>query len=154
MEDKKKWKRELSAGGVVYRRTPEGTDILVIQPKKRDSDEGSGKWTFPKGLVGDGQKESMQEAALREVREEGGVAAEIKEDLGGAKIFFKFGGENIFKTLHYYLMEYVSGGPEEHDWEVKEALWVPLAEVKGLLSYRSDKEMLVLAAKIIHAQNI
>ena len=93
-------------------------------------------------------------AASSEVREEGGVAAEIKEDLGEAKIFFKFGGENIFKTLHYYLMEYVSGGPEEHDWEVKEALWVPLAEVKGLLSYRSDKEMLVLAAKIIHAQNI
>ncbi len=48
---------EVSAGGVVYRTTPGGLQVLICK------DAGYHKWVLPKGLVH--KNESYEQAALR-----------------------------------------------------------------------------------------
>lgn len=122
--------------------------VLLINPARENSKE---VWTFPKGWTGDHGEESLESTALREVREEGGVNAEITVDLGEIHYFFSFQGENISKTVHYFLMEYSDGNPEDHDLEVQEAKWFTLAEAGAKLSYKSDKE--VFARALEHIRN-
>ena len=59
---------QTSAGGIVFK----GSLWLICQHSQHKG------WVFPKGLVGDNNKnESMEKAALREVGEEGGIKAKI-----------------------------------------------------------------------------
>ena len=44
-KNKNKVKREFSAGGIVFRKEPEGTLWLVIKPT------GDKRWRFPKGKI-------------------------------------------------------------------------------------------------------
>ena len=62
---------EVSAGGVVYRKTQDKLEFLI------GKHSGYHKWVLPKGLVEKG--ESREEAAVREVEEEVGVVAKITE---------------------------------------------------------------------------
>lgn len=138
-----KWKKEISAGGIVYRREGDDIFILLVMPKREDEKE---TWSFPKGWGGDHEGETLEQTALREVREEGGVEAKIIHDLGEVSYFFKWEGANVMKTVRYYLMEYISGDPEDHDQEIRTAEWVKLADVAGRLSYKTDKEVFSRAA--------
>ncbi len=146
-------KNETSAGGIVFKickpinsLTRKPVLWLICQHSQHKG------WIFPKGLIGDhDKKESMEAAALREVQEEGGVTAKIvnhspvtvlysyqwrNSPHGGTK------GEQILvnKTVHYFLMEYVSGDPKNHDWEMSDAKFVTEDEIKKTLTYPSDKE--------------
>jgi ADP-ribose pyrophosphatase YjhB (NUDIX family) len=64
-------------------------------------------WVFPKGFVGDINKDETNEtAALREVEEEGGVKAKIKDpEPIIAKYEYQFEGVLYKKTVYYFLME-------------------------------------------------
>ena len=141
-------KHEVSAGGIVFRKIKNQKskiknffDWLVVQHSQHKG------WVFPKGLVGDHKKgEKMEEAALRETEEEGGVKAKIIKKLPKpVEYFYKFQGQLIKKTVYYYLMEYISGDPKNHDWEVSEAKFLPEEEVRKILTYKSDKEAFNLA---------
>ncbi len=55
-----------SAGGLVWRETPAGRQVLLVHRPQYDD------WTLPKGKLKPG--ETWEEAALREVREETGYA--------------------------------------------------------------------------------
>lgn len=139
---KKKWKREISAGGVVYKKQDGQIFILLINPKGPNFGPAQNYWTWPKGLVDDHDGETMEQVAVREVKEEGGVDAEIKESLGYVKFFRKsehFG--NAIKFVHFWLMEYKSGDPANHDEEVAEAVWFPVDQVEGKLEWPHDKEI-------------
>jgi diadenosine hexaphosphate hydrolase (ATP-forming) len=61
------------AGGVV--RNARGDVLLIRYPRSR-----GGTWTFPKGHVEPG--ETLEQTAVREVLEEGGVRVEILAPLG------------------------------------------------------------------------
>jgi 8-oxo-dGTP diphosphatase len=140
------WKKELSAGGIVYRRGDNGTFVLLVMPKRRDEKE---IWSFPKGWGGDHEGEAPEQTALREVREEGGVEAKIIQDLGAVDYFFMWEGARIAKTVRYYLMEYISGDPQDHDHEIRTAEWVKLANVSDRLSYKTDKEVFARAEEAL-----
>jgi 8-oxo-dGTP pyrophosphatase MutT (NUDIX family) len=148
-DKRKQWKKELSAGGVVMKDADGVPCILLIKPAPYVGSKGIRKFSFPKGWVGDHGKESHEEAALREVREEGGVKARILADLGTIRYFFSFRGDNIAKTVHFFLMEYVSGDPKHHDHEVEEAVFVPLEEARGLLARKTDLEILARAEEAL-----
>ncbi len=124
-------KREFSAGGIVI--NSQGQVLLTQHSSNLH-------WGFPKGNINPG--ESSREAALREVREEGGVEAEILEKVGDAKYVYSLNGEKIFKVVSVFLMKYLSGDLKDHDWEVKEAGWFEFKEALKRLSFSQDKLLL------------
>lgn len=138
------YKIEISAGGIIYKKEKDGIYWLVTQHSQHKG------WGFPKGLVGDKIKdEPMEEAALREVREEGGVEAKIITKLPQtAKYIYKFQDTLIDKTVYYFLMEYLSGDPNGHDWEVSEAKFLKEDEVKKILTYKIDQDAFAQALEI------
>jgi 8-oxo-dGTP pyrophosphatase MutT (NUDIX family) len=126
--------REFSAGGVVVR----DRSCVVIVPTRRAAD-GSSVLALPKGHPDPG--ENAADAALREVREEAGVTATLREKLGDVRYFYQRGGRRIAKVVSFYLLDYVAGEPEEHDHEVEEARWMALEEAANKLSYRGERDM-------------
>ena len=149
VEEKSKWKKEISAGGVVYKKESGSIFILLINPKSRDFGPPEDYWTFPKGKQ-DIDGEDLKQVALRETREEGGVTAEIEHELGYVKYFRNWDGDEAIKFVHYFLMKYLDGQPEDHDEEVAEAGWFELTEVETKLKFKTDKEIFEKARKIIN----
>ena len=148
-------KIEISAGGIVCKESPSQGSGFRDQPLLWLITQHSqfGHWSFPKGLVGDEiADESIEQAALREVGEEGGIKAKIIKKLPLVKYKYQWEDCLIDKTVHYYLMEYVSGNPEDHDWEVSEAKFVSPDEVLRILTHDNDKVAFIHAQKIILAK--
>ena len=123
--------REESYGGVVLR----GDEVLVITPTGRPQVA-----TLPKG--GPQVGESPQDTAAREVREETGVEARVVERLGDVRYRYRRGGVRVFKTVGFYLCDYVSGDTADHDHEVEEARWMPLQQARTGLTYPGEREMI------------
>jgi 8-oxo-dGTP pyrophosphatase MutT (NUDIX family) len=126
---------EFSAGGVVFNAA---RDVVVIVPTRRAAD-GSRVLALPKGHP-DGA-ESPAEAALREVREEAGIEAEVVESLGEVRYWYQRGGRRIAKAVEFFLLRYVSGDVADHDHEVEHARWIPAEEAAETLSYDGEREM-------------
>lgn len=123
--------RETSYGGVVVR----GAEVLVITPAGK-----SHVRSLPKGGAEDG--ETGEQTAAREVREETGVDAVVRDRLGDVNYWYRRGKKRIYKTVRFYLCEYVSGDTADHDHEVDEARWVPLAQARTELSYPGERQMI------------
>ncbi len=113
-----------AAGGLIVRG---GALLLVHRPQYGD-------WTIPKGKLDPG--ESWEEAALREVEEETGLACELGEEVGRTFYRDSLGRD---KEVRYFRME--SGGEPVAQNEVDEVRWVPLSEARELLSYDRDREL-------------
>jgi 8-oxo-dGTP pyrophosphatase MutT (NUDIX family) len=125
---------EFSAGGVVVR----DHECIVIVPTRRAAD-GTKVLALPKGHP-DGH-ETPADAALREVREETGVAAELVEKLGDVRYWYTRGGRRIAKVVSFYLLEYAAGDLHDHDHEVEDARWMPLERAARELTYRGERDM-------------
>jgi 8-oxo-dGTP pyrophosphatase MutT (NUDIX family) len=123
--------REVSYGGVVVR----DGEVLVIAPAGRPD-----VCTLPKGGAEAG--ESEEETAAREVREETGVQPRIVERLGDVQYWYRRGGRRVFKTVGFYLCDYVSGDTADHDHEVDEARWIPLERARTELSYPGERRII------------
>jgi 8-oxo-dGTP pyrophosphatase MutT (NUDIX family) len=131
-------RREFSAGGVIVR----GDEVAVIVPVKRDV-SGKRVLGLPKGHI-DGD-ETAEAAALREVREETGAEGELVEKLGDVRYWYQRNGRRVFKLVTFFLMRYRSGDLGDHDHEVEEARWMPLAEAAHQLTYPGEREMVARA---------
>ncbi len=134
-------KREFSAGGIVFKTVRSQGQVLLTKHSQNKH------WSFPKGLIDPGQ--TTEEAALREVREEGGVEAEIVDKVGYSKYVYTLNGEKIFKVVTYFLMRYLSGNPSDHDWEVEEAGWYEVDEAIKQLTFSQDKALLKKAIDLV-----
>ena len=158
--------REISAGGVVVRKTPEGWELAVIEPQreppentKSDKKRHKQILALPKGLVDPGEK--PEQTALREVREETGIGGTILSKLTDIKyVYVRSWGDKqrIFKIVSFYLLRYESGEIDdvtpEMRIEVKQALWIPLDDAERKLAYRGERDVIRLARKYLetHAQ--
>ena len=129
-------KREFSAGGLVLRQRDGRSELAVVCPRQ-------GVFALPKGHPERG--ESLEQAAIREVREETGLEADPLERLGDVRYWYTLSGERVLKAVTFFLFRYRSGSIEDHDDEVDSAAWVPLTEAPELLSYRGEREMAVKA---------
>ncbi len=147
-DQKVKWKRETSAGGIVYKKQDSQIFVLLINPKSRNYGPAEDYWTFPKGKQDKGN-EDLKEVAVREVREEGGVKAAIEQELGYIKYFRNWEGDSAIKFVHFFLMKYIEGSPNDHDQEVADSKWFPIAEVEANLKFDTDKEMFAKAQKFL-----
>jgi 8-oxo-dGTP pyrophosphatase MutT (NUDIX family) len=112
-----------------------GEEVLVITPIGKRRVTG-----LPKG--GPNPGESPEQTAAREVREETGVTATVREFLGDVSYWYRRGGRRVYKTVHFYLCDFVSGSTEDHDHEVEEARWIPLAEAVSRLSYPGERALI------------
>ncbi len=136
---------EFSAGGVVIR----GDETIVIVPRRRAAN-GRAVVALPKGHVDPG--ETPPQAAVREVREETGVEAELVEKLGDVRYWYQRDGKRIAKVVAFYLFDYRSGDVADHDAEVEEARWVPLERALDELSYRGEREMVQRALERVRRE--
>lgn len=135
---------EFSAGGVVYKKEDGKIFVLVAQHSQHHG------WVFPKGLIGDKKKgESKEETAVREVEEETGVVAEIKKSFEPVIYWYVLKGEKIKKTVYYFLMEYISGNINNHDFEMENVEWLPKDKIYERLTYSSDKKVWQVAFKML-----
>ena len=106
--------KEVSAGVIIYRDTPEGAKFLLLY-------HGGGYWNFPKGKLEEGERSFK--AAIREVKEETGILfKELRfRDYFKAQDTFQFkrGKDRIEKHVSFYLAESktlrVRLSPREHE---------------------------------------
>ncbi|MEA2278919.1 MAG: hypothetical protein QOC78_3879 [Solirubrobacteraceae bacterium] len=117
-------------------------ECVVIVPTRRAAD-GRKVLALPKGHPDPG--ESAADAALREVREEAGVQARLVEKLGDVRYWYMREGRRIAKVVSFFLLEYVHGDVRQHDFEVEEAVWMPLEQAARELTYKGEREMAALA---------
>jgi 8-oxo-dGTP pyrophosphatase MutT (NUDIX family) len=137
-------KREISAGGVVYRRDGEEIEIVLASRRTR---RGELAWGLAKGgIEGD---ESMEDAAVREVREETGLVAEIEVSLGETRYFYVWENVRIRKTVHFFLMRHTGGDIDDRDDEMEEIRWFPLDRALKRAAYRGERDVLVRAAELL-----
>jgi len=124
----------MAAGGVVLRLGDHGAEVALLG---RVND---GSWVFPKGTPTHG--ESLEQTALREVREETGLDVKIVRPLGEMTYSFAASGERIHKIVHFFLMEPTGGDPSLHDAEYDEVRWVSVPEARRMLSFDTYRDVL------------
>ncbi len=138
--------REVSAGGVIYRKHGGAIEIALIHVRHR--------WGLPKGHVEEG--ESIDETAIREVREETGLEGRVRKKLGDIRYSYREkrkGGEpvRIYKRVYFYLLRYIRGDVRDHDHEVDEARWFPISEALNVLKFATERRMVQRALAVLSA---
>ncbi len=123
-------KRIEAAGGVVMRRGPEETEIVVVHRPRYDD------WSFPKGKLDPG--ETFEEAALREVREETGLICRLGPELAFAHYDDNKGRP---KVVRYWLMAVIEDPGFEPNEEVDELRWLTPGDAAELLTYSRDSKL-------------
>lgn len=126
-----------------------GREVVTIVPTRRAAD-GRKVLALPKGHVDAG--ETPLQAAIREVREEAGVEVEHLADLGEVRYWYTREGHRIAKAVKFFLFGYVGGDVRDHDEEIEEARWMPLAQAQQSLSYPGEREMIERAISLIEKQ--
>lgn len=132
-----KTERAESFGGVVHRLGQDGR-VEVVVVGRRDP----GIWGLPKGTPNPG--ESMEQTALREVREETGLEVEIEQKVDAIEYWFVRAAidTRFHKWVHFYLMRPTGGDTSQHDHEHDFVEWLPLQEAKSLLTYHNEVRIL------------
>lgn len=166
----------VSAGGVVYRvangtvetvlcghllppRSPQNEEPAVANPGAA-TDGGAGgrtelrsgkevRWSLAKGTPDAG--ETLEETALREVREETGLDVEMQAPIKSIDYWFADRGGDVryHKTVHFYLMVPVGGDTSLHDPEFDVVEWFPSERALEVLQYANEAEVLRRALELI-----
>ena len=134
---------QTSSGGVLLRKENGQTSVVLIARNNR------GIWCLPKGLIE--ADESAEEAAEREVAEETGLKGKIIDKIGEVSYWYWSKGERTryFKTVHFYLMEYLGGDTANHDSEVEEAKWFPVNEALQIMTFKSERGIVSKAIEML-----
>lgn len=131
-------KHILAAGGIIIDESTDSRRVLLVHRPRYDD------WSFPKGKLDPG--ETVEEAALREVREETGLKCRIVRKLTVGRYHHRtrHKGRLKPKEVHYFLMERLNRRIKVPGDEVDLAEWVELDEASRRLTYAQDKKLLDL----------
>jgi len=136
--------QETSAGGVVFRLEGGRPLFLLIRDSYRN-------WGFPKGHVEPG--EPLDQAALREVGEETGLAGlTLRGEVETIDWYFRFRGRLIHKVCHFFLIESAGANTNPQREEgITACLWLPFDEALAMISYANARTVLGRAAAMVSA---
>lgn len=123
------------AGGVVFRIRDKKIEYLLVRPSN-----GAQEWLLPKGHIEKG--ETVEETALREVKEETRVVAEICAFLD----FTYFSVRDDHVCVANYLMKYVEGTDDVS--QGRKIKWCTIGEARSQLSFPEPLSMLIQADKL------
>ena len=124
----------LAAGGIVIDEESGSPRVLLVHRPRYDD------WSFPKGKLDPG--ETVEQAAVREVKEETGIKCRIIRELKTLRYQVRSKGQVRPKVVHYFLMERVSGKIRVPGAEVDKASWFDLDKAARKLSYNRDRKLL------------
>jgi len=125
--------KQLAAGVVPFRVVDGQYEYLLLQ-------HTLGHWTFPRGKVE--ANETLQQAALREFREETGLDAQILPSFEEQfSYWFVADGMRIHKTVTHFLARVCSGQVMISD-EHRAFAWLPYAQAREQLSYNASRVVL------------
>jgi 8-oxo-dGTP diphosphatase len=119
-----------AAGGIVWRAGERGVEVALVHRPAYDD------WSFPKGKLMPG--EGDQEAALREVEEETGLACRLGPFVGTTRYRDRRGRP---KEVRYWLME-PTGGRFSPTREVDRLRWVSVAAAGEVVTQDCDRRLL------------
>jgi len=114
MRESKVW---LAAAGIVVK----GDEALVV---KKAYGGLKGKWSFPAGFVHPG--ETVDAAAVREVWEETGVVATVRQVAAIRSGVIK---DEISDNMVVFVMDYVSGEPTPQEGEIDVATFMKISDL-------------------------
>ena len=154
----------VSAGGVVYRQGGAGIETVlcgrslsaIATGDEEETRERSGRfppecfrWSLAKGTPDEG--ETLEETALREVREETGLEVELEAPISSITYWFadRESSVKFRKTVHFYLMVPVGGDTGLHDPEFDVVQWFSFDEALGALAYPNEAGVLRQAGELI-----
>jgi 8-oxo-dGTP pyrophosphatase MutT (NUDIX family) len=136
-----------AAGAIVWRRRAKNIEVLLVhRPKYND-------WSFPKGKLD--KNEKAESAAVREVEEETGLPIVLDQAFGQIE-YDTEGVKDLAvatrKSVKYYIGHIVDASLRElkprkkvkpaSKKEIDQVQWFEMAEAKGILTYRDDKNLL------------
>ncbi|QQE75313.1 NUDIX domain-containing protein [Brevibacillus composti] len=107
----------LGACGIVIR----GEEALVV---KKAYGGLKGQWSFPAGFVEPG--ETVDAAAVREVQEETGVQAVVRQLAAVRSGVIR---ETISDNMVVFWMDYLSGEPRPQEGEIETAAFLPIEQL-------------------------
>lgn len=128
----------LAAGGILWRGVPYDSDIVIIH-RTRYGDE----WCLPKGKNRQDLKETLEQTAVREIKEETGCNAEITSFLSIQK--YKVKGKR--KYVFYWNLRLKGECNFEPSEEVDQLVWLPVDEAVKLLTHKGQRKLLLKTDK-------
>jgi len=129
MKKKNKGRKKVtSCGGIVWRQIDGRTEILLIKQFAHKE-----RWGIPKGHVDEG--ETLEECAVREIREEAGVHSKLESRLPDC--FVQNDKED--KTVVSWLATPIGSHEPNHndpDSEVADARWFDITALPEIMVYQ------------------
>ena len=142
---KQQTRTDTCAGGVVYRSANRRIEIALAV--EHDRLRGTRNTRLAKGHVENG--ETLEAAAMREVREEIGLPAEIVAPLGSVKYSFREKHTEITKTVHFFLMRLASEEVHELDGEMQHVYWSPIETAVAELTFDTERRIAERAQQVV-----
>lgn len=132
--------REPTAGGIVFRLTPDQKDIeiLLIQDSK-------GRWTIPKGHIEPG--ETAKQTAIREIGEESGLFhIQVLTWLGKIQFQYRRVDKLVLMSTQIYLVRALDDAetPTKEQW-MKGIKWFKFNDAIEAIEYEDIEKLMLLA---------
>jgi 8-oxo-dGTP diphosphatase len=124
----------VSAGGIVYRKDADSIFVVVCGRNCPIS------FNLPKGTPE--PHETRGQTALREVEEETGLRVQLGKYIDSVNYWVTnhpdYPGQQLRKTVYYYLMEPIGGDFSRHDEEFDTVDWVDIRDISNTLSFENE----------------
>lgn len=133
---------EISAGGIVYWREAGELRIQLIRDRY-------GRISYAKGKREPG--ETVEQTALREIREETGIDGRINELIDIIAYTYQHPAHgSVNKEVHYYLVEYQSGELKPQLEEIRSVDWYSPEEAwENQLKFGYDNNDFILEKALV-----